>query len=208
MKSNAIKSAFLFSSLLMLSACGIVSIGIGENNYQYLYESQLHHIKPFDSARISSTVNNLEHLYLYEINTDDVRKVLSANHYTWIHLWPPWCTADMCENINYFQRASDQLKNKGVEFLLVSVSYDLSDVKEKLTHSEYNKPIFVLQDAYYGHKIDKARLNFYNEFKTSESPFVKYGFSDYLFMDTTLIYGGHSLTREQVDSLINRFSVR
>lgn len=192
------KSILFIVSLLFLAACG----SIGENYFRLLNESQLKSIKPFDPAIISSTVNNSAQLYIYEINSENVREVISNNRYTWVHIWPPYCHADACENINYFQRVSDHLKDKGVEFLLVSNSYWFPDIKKKLANSEYNKPIFVLQDSYYGHKMDKARMQLYNEFRNSQTPEVKYGYTDFFFRDTTLIFGGTGLTREMVDSLI------
>lgn len=194
------KNSLLILTLLTLCACGAVMIG--ENNYRLLSDSQKKFIRPFDQAIVSSQVNNGEQLYLYEINTDNVKEVLASNRYTWIHVWPPNCHGTMCENINYFQRISDKLKAKGVEFLLISNSYDLLEIRKKLANSEYNKPIFVFQDSYYGHKSDKARLDFHDAFKNSQISATKYGFSDYLFRDTTLIYGGNDLTGERVDSLM------
>lgn len=185
--------------LILFTACSVM---IGENGYRLLKESQLQYIKPFDSAVTYSAHDNAGILALYEINSNDIHKVLLSNQYTWLHFWTSWCHGPYCENVNYFQTVSDQLKDRGVQFMLVSLSYDFAAIREKIRNSAYDKPVFILQDSHYGHKVNDGRLKFHNEFKNLNTPEMNYGFSDYFFRDSTLIFCGKDLNKHMVDSLM------
>jgi len=196
------KKIVRLSIILLLTSCGIIMIN--ENDYRSLTDSNKNLIRPFDIELLSEKANNNEQLFLYEINTNDIKNCIRKQKYTWVHLWRPFCPTESCQNINYYLNVENELKHYDFEFLLISETYDFNSIENAVKNSFYDKPIFVLQDLYYGHKIKPNRLKFYNEFKNEYSPKTRIGFDDYLFKDSVLIFVGDGLNEHRIDSLITK----
>jgi hypothetical protein len=194
------KNIVILILILLFTSCGIIMIN--ENEYRSLKDSDKNQIRSFDINLVPKKVDNTEQLYLYEINTNDIQNCVKMQKYTWIHLWRPFCQSEYCQNINYFLTIENNLKQYELEFMLISESYDFNSIENAVKNSFYDKPIFVLQDLYYGHKIRPNRLKFYNELKTEYSPKTRIGFDDYLFKDTILIFAGEDLNKHKIDSLM------
>ncbi len=194
------KVIITFIILTLLTGCGMILIN--ENEYRNLTDADSSVLRPFNLEIVSQYVDNSSNLVLYEINTNDFGKLLRKQKYTWIHLWRPFCPSEVCQNINYYLNAANKLKHLDLEFLLVSESYDIYSIKNCLRNSFYNRPIYVLQDSYYGHKIRPTRLKFYREIVARPPLKTRIGFEDYLFEDTTLIFAGNGLDTGGIDSLI------
>jgi hypothetical protein len=186
--------------ILILPGCGIILIN--ENNYRNLKDADKSIIKPFDPEIVSVKVNNNQQLFIYEINTDDILNCANKHKFTWVHLWRPFCPHESCQNINYYLNIEKDFKTYDLELLLVSESYDLKLIENIVRKSDYDKPIFVLQDSCYGHKIRPNRLKFFRDFNTDITTEPRYGFDDYLLKDTVLIYAGEGLDNHKIDSLI------
>lgn len=71
-----------------------------------------------------------------------------------------------------------------------------------MTNSSFHKPVFVLQDAWYGHKMKKSSRLLFNELNNNLQIHSKRGFDDYLFKDTLLIYAGNKMSQHILDSLV------
>ncbi len=196
------KNIIILIVMLLLTNCGIIIIN--ENNYRSLTDSDKNLLRPFDIEIVSQKVNNTEQLYLYEINTNDIKNCVRIQKYTWVHLWRPFCPSESCQNINYYLNIENKLKNYNLQLLLISESYDLNSIEHIVKNSFYDKPIYVLQDLYFGHKIKLNRMKFYNELKTDSSPKTRIGFDDYLFKDSVLIFVGEGLNKHIIDSLITK----
>ncbi len=190
----------LFLSIFFVSACGIIAIN--ENDYRFLPEEYRKDIKPFDVALVTQKVNYHDSLYLYEINTPEIKAVLQKHKYVWLHIWRPYCEADYCQNISYFTQLARRYRDKDFQLLLISEDYDPPTIKKVLAHSDFNKPVFVLQDAWYGHKIKKGYRLLFNELNNNPEIHSKTGFDDYLFKDSLLVYAGDSMSQSTLDSLV------
>ena len=180
---------------------------INENDYRALEEDQKQNIKSFNLETFDSEVNNQDELILYEITSMDIKTCSQKQEYTWVHIWIPYCGAEQCKSINYYQEAENTFKSNDLKVLLVSNSYDFKTIKSRLEHSNYTKPIFVLKDSYFGHKTKKTGIKLFDDLKQDSSLQSDYGFGDYLYKDTVLIFAGN-LEIETVDSLINDISLK
>ncbi len=139
---------FTIILILLIYACGIIRIN--ENGYRDLTKSEKKLILPFNGK---DEIDNNGSKFIYEINISDIKSILKKNKFTWIHLWRPYCSSDYCQNINYFSDLEDKFINKDFHLLLISETYDISIIKDIVKKTRFIKPIYVLQDAYYGHKI-------------------------------------------------------
>ena len=128
--------------------------------------------------------------------------MLKKNKFTWIHLWRPYCSSDYCQSINYFSDLEDKFINKDFHLLLISETYDISIIKDIVKKTRFIKPIYVLQDAYYGHKIKKNRIKFVKEIDSNHLILPKSGFDNYVFKDTVLIFSSNEINTGIIDSLI------
>lgn len=69
----------LFVFTVLLSGCGMIAIN--ENDYRFLPEEYHKYIKPFDIRLVTRQVNYHDSLYLYKINTPDIKAVLKQHKY-------------------------------------------------------------------------------------------------------------------------------
>jgi len=191
---------FYLLMILLLGACGFIEIN--ENGYRSIPKNEMEYIKPFDSTAVYKKINNSDRLNLYEINTADIKKCIKEHKYIWLHLWRPFCTSDYCQNVNYFINIENSFNNLDFKLLLISETYEMKDIKMIVGHSSFNKPIFVLQDSYYGHKMKNNRIKLFKEINNHLSLTTNYGYDDYFFKDTLLIYAGYKISKETIDSLI------
>ncbi|MFC2101315.1 hypothetical protein ACFLRZ_05745, partial [Bacteroidota bacterium] len=120
----------------------------------------------------------------------------------WLHLWRPYCSSEYCRNIDYFTDIEKKYMLKDFKFFLISETYDVKDIIEKMKNVTYDKPILVLMDSYYGHSMRKNNIKLLDELDNKLSLERKYGYFDYLFKDTILIYAGRKITEKILDSLI------
>jgi len=191
----------LFVLIVFLSGC--IPIMINENNYRGLSDKALQYVKPFDISLVSARVNNSDSLILYEINSDDIKALVHQEKYLWVHLWRPFCSAELCQNVDYFGNLADSYESKGLRLLFISETYDFSDIIKIMKHSWFNHPVFVLQDSYYGHKMRKTRLKLMATLSPDSAGRSKIGFDDYLFKEGNLLYAGGIQDNKVLDSLIN-----
>ncbi len=191
---------FLVLFIFIFTSCGVILIN--ENNYRSLTVSEKRKIKPYKDFLLYSNSATEQNNYLYEINTNNIKTHLKKQKYTWIHLWRPFCSADYCQNIDYFSVLEDKFKNKGLRLLLISETYDIGAITTILEENKFKKQVYILQDAYYGHKIMKNRKQFIQEINNNNLKISKYGFDNYFFKDTLLIYSANVINKQIIDSLI------
>lgn len=195
------KSPLKLILLILLPGCIIM---INENNYRSLDAEDKLSVKPFHLETFDQVLRNGEGITLHEINSNDIKSCLSKHQYTWVHLWRPYCSAKECENLGYYASIEDSLKTFDLNILIVSNSYDLDIIAAKKKYSNYNKPLFVLQDSYYGHKLKKSSLKLFNDLNQDSTLISRFGFDDYLFKDSVLIFVGNLLKKQKIDSLITK----
>ncbi len=194
------KFSYLLITLLLLTGC--IPIMINENDYRGVKEEDKWFVKPFVLGIEDQNTNYNDTLFLYELNTGDIKGIIKDHPLTWIHLWRPFCHADQCQNIGYYAAVEEGLKDHGLRVLVVSETYDYNDIKGVVKNSMWNKPVFVLQDSYYGHKIRKNSLKLAAEMITDSVINTKWGYDDYLFKKSKLIYAGNGLDKNKIDSIL------
>jgi len=186
---------------LLLSGC--IPIMINENNYRGLPKEAFKYIKSFTPELVNKEVNNTDSLFLYEINTKDIKLVTQKEKFTWIHLWRPFCHAEICQNVDYFGNLAENYHYSGLKLLLISETYDFGDISNVIKNSRYNHPVFVLQDNFYGHKILRNRHRLMEELNPELLGTTKTGYDDYFFKDTILIKAGGEIDKSFLDSLMS-----
>lgn len=191
---------FLLFLFPLSSSCGIILIN--ENNYRALKERDKKSIKPYDYNFSQTLRKEEEEVVVYEINSADIKEYLKHSKYTWIHLWRPFCKAEICQNINAFAELEKEYQHIGLHLLFVSETYDMASIQKVVQNTGFKKNIFVLQDAYYGHKTRKNKVALLKEFNHGKFEATKYGVDDLLFKDTNLIFAEYHLSKKQIDSLI------
>lgn len=192
----------LLLSIILSQLCGCGMILINENSYRALKEADKKSIKPYEYKATQLSRTNVDDMVVYEINSRDVKEYLKQSRYTWIHLWRPFCRAEICQNINVFSELEKEYKNVGLNLLFISETYDIASIKKVIQNTGFKKNIFVLQDAYYGHKTRKNKVALLKEFNHGKFEETKYGVDDLLFKDTSLIFAGYHLSKKEIDSVI------
>jgi hypothetical protein len=141
--------------------------------------------------------------YLFEINSGDIRNCALISKFLWIHLWRPYCKADYCQNINYFSSMADQYRINGLNFLLVSETYDRKEIKSVIDKNNFDRPVYVLQDSYFGHGLKSAKKKFLeiNNHLIQNPNFIYY--DDFIFKDTLLIFACGEINKKLLDSVMS-----
>lgn len=191
---------FIIFLVVFFSSCGIILIN--ENSYRNLKDNQKDFIRPFseDAVYIYSVLKPQQ--FVYEINTNNIKRIITKQKFTWLHLWRPYCSADYCQNIKFFSNLEGKFKKYNLQLLLISEDYNKHYIEKCVKDNGFKKSVFVLQDSYYGHKITKNRKRFFNELNNNKLPSSRYSYEDYLFKDTILIYAGMHINYKKMDSLI------
>ncbi|MCB0738524.1 MAG: hypothetical protein KDC92_13490 [Bacteroidetes bacterium] len=194
----------LIIGLLSFSLVGCF-VAINENSYRTLDARSLEHFVDFDLTTVGQTsVDNQTDLRIYEISTPEFKKSFEKAEYTWIHLWQAFCPNDYCQNIAVYEDYLEELsENHDINFLMVSNTYDLKHIANAAKNAKFNLPIYVLKDAYYGHKVRPAKLKALEEFGIDISDKNAIVFDDLLFRNGDLIHYGYKLSGHDVDSVLN-----
>lgn len=198
---NPLSRSLIAFLIIVLNGCNVIHIN--ENDRWTLKDTEKEFIQPFNIGLYSHRLNNTKDLFLYEINSDNIRQCLTQHDYMWIHFWDPKCSGTNCLNLNYMADIPAKFKAFDMGVLLISEYYDYSSIRHVIENSDYTEPLFVMQNEYYGPKVRPARLKFYNDFKNDNSPQTKWGFREYFFRDTVLMYSGSNITYQQIDSLLH-----
>lgn len=193
--SKIILTAFLLTLAAIIPACIIIN----ENNYRVLTPAQTEQITPFTPASVSQEYQPGEQI-LTEIDHNDIVLTSQSAAYTWVRLWRPFCSGTTCENIAANANAAE--KHPELTFMLVSETYGLKDISEKLRQSNFKFPVYVLKDAVYGHKMTPARKMFIAEMGNGQQIQPKFLDNDFLFMKDSLIFSGEDLM-VKLDSILN-----
>ncbi len=190
-------------SYLLIFFCSC-AIHINENDFWTLDKSDLEFIvSEFSPNLLDQKFNNSEDsLKLYEIEQADILNITKKHRYTWVALWRPFCSSDFCRNINYYSNVSEEFSNLDFKLILISETYNLRDIRKVVKNSTFTKPIFVLKNSYYGKKLRKNRVRFFDELNNNSIPKTKFGYSNLLFKDSTLIYAGDSISSDLIKDKI------
>jgi len=174
---------------------------INENNHRGLTSEELEHFQNFrpDTFHQNADFHNL---VIYEITTPQLKSITAKNNFTWVHLWRPWCTTEKCQNIGYYSQTAGKFSHTGLKFLLLSESYDLKAILKAVQNSNYQDQVYVMEDSYFGHKLNLAREKFIEGIMNND--LVKPGkyYDDFIFRDTLLAFASEDITLETVDSLM------
>ncbi len=200
MNYHSLKLLSFFIMTLLLASCVVM---INENDYRELSETQKkQYLKPFDISVFSNHTNN-DSLVLYELNSENIKTVTKKFPYTLVHLWRPFCKAEACLNIGYYQNVQEKYKKQGLKVLFVSETYDINDIKKRVRDSHFEMPVFVLQDSCYGHKMKKNKQKLLRDFTHKSLTKREASVDDLFFKDTTLVYAGFIPDDYVLDSLMN-----
>jgi len=70
--------------------------------------------------------------------------------------------------------------------------------------SNFSKPIYVLQSSYYGVKNKKIRQKFHSEIDSNYKEEDHIFYSDYLFIEDSLVYMGNKMN----DSIVKQYIIK
>ena len=146
---------------------------------------------------------NAEKVNLYEINSPQISNLAKQEGFLWLHIWNPCCSGSSCINIQPFEDELYKHENKNLRLLFVSESYDFRCINWMTSNAHFEHPIYVLEDAYYGHKCKGIRQKLQADLTKKEYGKKEGYFDDYVFIDGELIYSGWGMKPSVLDSLAN-----
>lgn len=184
----------LLCFLALVQSCIIIN----ENEYRTLTPQYAERIIAFDTSLMNRGWPPGEQL-LIEVDNNDIDQITRQSAYTWIRLWRPFCPSASCENLALYSALSE--KNPQVTFMLISETYGLRDISEKLRQSNFKFPVYVLKDSTYGHKMTPARKKFIAEAGSGQQHQTQFYDSDFLYIKDSLIFAGNDLT-VKLDSIL------
>jgi len=108
----------------------------------------------------------------------------------WLHVWRPFCNAASCQFIAPYRAKAEE---HDVKLFLISETYDFKSIDTIIKRADYGYPVFVVNNNYYGSKIDKSGKQFAKEIMNTDKLPKKKSYSDFLFKNGKLIYAGYPL---------------
>jgi hypothetical protein len=198
---SLIKHLLKIILVFLFTSCIVQGLNV---NYYKLSESEKLHFVPFNSANLFKTVNyDEQNLKVEEITSNNVKDVIQNHKFVCIYSWVPYCKNTSCENLNYYSNLEEKFKKWNLNFLIISETYDLEDIKLSHRTSEYNKQLYVIKydKANYGDQRKNVVTKFYNDIALT-----KRWSTYYFFYDAKLIFYSYNCTESLVDSLIQTFN--
>jgi hypothetical protein len=148
-------------------------------------------------------VSYADSFYAHEINSNNIIACARTSRFLWVHLWRPYCKANACQNISFYPALADRYKANGLNLLFISESYDLKSIRNAVDNNGFNRPIYVLQDSYYGHDLNDARKKFSEmNFSQIQDPDLII-YDDYIFKDTLIIFACKEINKIMIDSILS-----
>lgn len=141
---------FLFSSC----------IAINVNDYEFFNYAEKEYLRPYEASKNHNVSDNSECFKLFKINTPDIKSITRENQLTWIHIWLPYCPNESCTSIAQYESLEKRHKSKDLNLTFISATYDIDDIIRIVQHSHFTKPVYVLQNSYYGRKNKKSERNY------------------------------------------------
>lgn len=177
--------------LVLLSSC----IRINDNRYRQLSEKEVAGIRPFTENDIKNGKNTA----YVSVKGGDIKEILKNNEYSWVMYWVPYCTGPACRPLFYY----DVIANKfpKLRFVTISQTYDMEDIGNKVKQADYKHDIYFPLDAYYGHKMFRARKQITAEIIPNED-IVKVRPTHMIFKGEQLIYHGLDISAAAMDSIL------
>ncbi len=188
----------MLAFLILLSSCRVIN----NNNYKGVSNKDKgQFIQQFSLDDIDSVVDYKNEFFVSEIEAKDIIEVCKLKKYTWVYFWAPWCPTSYPEYFTKIKKIEDEKRGQ-LKCIIIAISYDLKFIKDIISQSEYNKPVYVLKNKIYGSNMTKSQAKLGREI----DPFMffkkdKYA-THYLFADTTLIFADYKITQRIVDSLM------
>tara|TARA_B100000508_G_scaffold140085_1_gene139935 strand:+ start:19295 stop:19891 length:597 start_codon:yes stop_codon:yes gene_type:complete len=194
------KSLFYLLLTLLLTSC----IAINVNDYEFLNYAEKEYLRPYKASTDHEIGDNSACFKLYEINTPEVKSITRENEFTWVHIWLPFCPNESCQNIAQYEWLEKRHQSKGLNLAFISATYDIDDIIKIVQHSKFTKPVYVLQNSYYGRKNKKIRTKFHSEIDPNYEEEDPIFHSDYLFIKDSLVYFVNNMN----DSIIESHSMK
>jgi hypothetical protein len=191
------KKLVLLSIILLLQSC----ITINESGYRFLSIPEKEYIQPFEQADFQKKRDNSDCFKLFEINTENIKFIIAKQQYTWLHIWLPYCPNESCTNIAQYEEFEKRHSASGLNLSFISSTYDIDDIIKYMKMSNFSKPIYVLQSSYYGVKNKKIRQKFHSEIDPNYKEEDHIFYSDYLFIEDSLVYMGDKMN----DSIVKQY---
>lgn len=116
-------------------------------------------------VKFSDVKNGANPFQFVEINAADIKTFSTSKKYTFIYSLDVWCSPCIrAFRKNYIIMDSLTKVNRDVNILVVSTTYGFGTGIEKLYRKlDFNSPIYVLDNNYYGNVTDTKVNNFVKE---------------------------------------------
>ena len=139
---------------------------------------------------------------MYEVNTNDLKQCIKKHKFVWLHIWKPGCSGQNCTNLDFYTDMADKYKISDLEFYIISDSYEVEDAQKTIKGSRYDKPMMVLQDSWFGHDLRWINITLAYELDNHLNLKKKYGYFDFLFRDSLLMFAGLSINDSIIQSYV------
>lgn len=178
-------------------------IAFQDINYRYLNGEEKKHFVEYKPNNFDKKIDNSKNIFIEELTVENVRSMLDAHKFTCIELWSPYCKAEVCQSLNYYDDICADYEKHNFKLIKISRTYDFDYISKAMINAKYDKQMYVIKyNEIYGNNIDKVHDRFVKDFTGKD---LKLRMSYYYFKDTTFIHADDFLNNTIMDSLINKY---
>lgn len=192
---------FLLQSCKHINSSGYQMFDPNSTFSKAKYMEQLH-ILSHEKVNETTVFNSGLNKYIYKINTEEILEIADKNKYTWLHIWLPYCPNDNCVNIGQYEALEKKYKDKGLELLFTSKTYNMRQIFTLAENSDFTLPIYVLDGEYYGYKLKDISQKLYTDLNSDAKEDDYIFHRNYVFKGDSLIYMGNDINDSILDNLI------
>jgi thiol-disulfide isomerase/thioredoxin len=144
-----IQMPFLIFTLFLIASCITITRRPIDDGYVNANKEELNAYADFSMNDSNNTSDSFK---IVEINSSELKEVVSKSENALIVIWTTWCGHCLIEMPHLIEQA----KKRSIIF--VNPGYDINNMKKIFSNSQFNKPVYVISASVYGNiETDKTR---------------------------------------------------
>lgn len=193
-------SIIIICLFFVLNSC---IIALQDINYRYLNDKEKEHFVAYNPNNFDKKIDNSKDIFIEELTAENIRNMLESHKFTCVELWSPYCKAEVCQSLNYYDDICADYEKNNFKLIKISRTYDFDYISKAIINAKYDKQMYVIKyNERYGNNIDKVHDRFVKDFAKKD---LMIRMSYYYFKDTTFIHADDFLNNNIMDSLISKY---
>jgi thiol-disulfide isomerase/thioredoxin len=156
---------FLTLSFFLIASCITITRRPIDDGYVNANKEELN---AYADILMNDSDNQTDNFKIVEINSSELKEVVSKSENALIVIWTTWCGHCLVEMPHLIEQA------KMRSIIFVNPGYDIPNIKKIFSISHYNKPVYIISASVYGNIETVKTRDFLKEITNDADSTVYY----------------------------------